>query len=323
MRPLLAAALAFMPLAAPARTLLVGDGREFPLPSSAIAAAHDGDIILIDPGSYFDCATVAQNRLEIAGAGPKTVITDKACQGKALLVVDGDEVTIRDLTLARARVPDENGAGIRLQAPSLHVQHVTFDNDQVGILSGASGGQILVEDSFFTSGGVGGDTPLFAVLVGYSVLLRVTNSTFSDVKGGQIFSSAARTEIIGNAIGSGAGDAPASAILVTAGAALIQDNVITIGPNRPRRDAAVALWDDATGTLRHNRLINQTGKPLTLLLDWTWGDPVLDHNIVDRSDEEVSTSGLWRHRISTEYHTRRAEIRAFAGRVKRFIQSHL
>jgi hypothetical protein len=58
---------AFLPLAASARTLLVGEGREFPLPSAEIAGAHDGDTVLINPGSYFDCATVAQNRLEIAG----------------------------------------------------------------------------------------------------------------------------------------------------------------------------------------------------------------------------------------------------------------
>lgn len=68
MKSLLARLLtAFLPLAASARTLLVGEGREFPLPSAEIAGAHDGDTVLINPGSYFDCATVAQNRLEIAG----------------------------------------------------------------------------------------------------------------------------------------------------------------------------------------------------------------------------------------------------------------
>lgn len=325
MRALLAAviAAALLPHAAAARTLTVGQGKEFPLPSAAIAAARDGDTVLIEPGTYFDCATVPQNRLEIAGTGPGVVITDKACQGKALLVLDGNEITIRDLTLARARVPDYNGAGIRLQAPSLHVERVTFENDQVGILSGTTGGQIIVEDCRFHAGGVGGETPLYAVLVGDSVLLRVARSTFQGVAGGQITSSAARTEIVGNTIGTGTGDLPAPAVLITAGAALIEDNVFTVGPNRPRRDAAVAFWDDATGTLRHNRLINQTGKPLTLLLDWSWGDPVVDNNLIERTDDEISTSGIWRHRASSEFRSRKAEARALAGRIKRFIQAHM
>ncbi len=325
MRLVLAGLLAagFLPLAAFGRTLEVGQGKEFAMPSAAIAAAKDGDTIQIDAGGYFDCATVPQNRLTIAGAGPGTVITDKACQGKALLVIDGDEVTVRDLTLARARVPDLNGAGIRLQAPNLTVAHVTFDNDQVGILSGTSGGQIVVEDSRFTRGGVGGETPLFAVLVGDSERLRVKGCTFEGVAGGQITSSAVHTEVVGNQIGTGTGDGPAPAVLVTAGAAVIEDNVITVGPNPPRRDAALALWDGATATISRNRLVNQTGKPLTLLLDWSWGSPVLQGNSVERSDSEVTSSGIWRHRASSEFHTRKAEARAFAGRIKRFVKQYL
>ena len=321
MRLLLAALLLLLPPPAASRTLLVGEGREFPLPSAAIATAQDGDAVLIDAGTYFDCAIVPQSRLEIAGVGPATVLTDKACQGKALLVLGGDQTIVRDLTLARARVPDLNGAGIRLEAPSLHIQRVTFDNDQVGLLSGATGGQILIEDSTFTGGGIGGDTPLFAVLVGDADLLRIVHSNFHDVAGGQISSSAARTDIVGNTIATGVGDGPAPAILVTAGAALIEDNTITVGPNRPRRDAAIMLWDTATGTLRRNRLFNQTGHPLSLLLDWTWGSPALDRNLIERTDDEVTTAGLWRHRASSELRARKAEARALAGRIKRGIQS--
>ena len=72
---------------ASARTLTVGPGREFSTPSAAIASAADGDIVMIDPGQYFDCAVVKASHLTIEGAGPGVVLTDKTCQGKAILVV--------------------------------------------------------------------------------------------------------------------------------------------------------------------------------------------------------------------------------------------
>ena len=60
--------LAFAQCAAPlgagpavARTLEVGETREFKLPSEAIRAARDGDRVVIDPGEYFDCAVVSAN----------------------------------------------------------------------------------------------------------------------------------------------------------------------------------------------------------------------------------------------------------------------
>ena len=321
----LAAAVAAALIAGPvaARTLTVGDGREFKLPSEAIKAAQDGDTVLIEPGRYFDCAIVERNRLTIAGNGEGVALTDKACQGKGLLVILGDHVTVRDLTLARARVPDGNGAGIRLEAPNLLLRRVTFDNDTVGLLSGTPGGDIRIEQCAFTEGGAGGEDPKYAVMAGRSDLLHIERSTFRDVKGGQISSAATRTEIVGSWIGDGAGDKPAEAVLITDGALLLEDNTITIGPNAPRRNVAVALWDDATGVLRRNTLINRTEQTMTLLLDWTSGSPVLDGNQIGPRDQLETSAGLWRHRASSEFRARKSEARALAGRVKRAIKSLL
>jgi hypothetical protein len=129
-------ALAPTACAAAPTTLHVGPGQTYATPSAAIADASDGDTILIAPGQYFDCATVPQNHLTIAGVGDaaSVVLTDKTCQGKALLVTTGTNITVRNLTLTRARVPDGNGAGIRVEGPDLTVDGVDFINNQDGIL---------------------------------------------------------------------------------------------------------------------------------------------------------------------------------------------
>lgn len=140
-----------------ARTLQVGADKEYKQPSQAAAAARDGDKVVIDPGEYFDCAAWKANKLVIEGAGQKpddTVITDKTCAGKGLFLTDGQDITVRNLTLTRARVPDGNGAGIRMQANNLTVERVRFVNNQNGIMSNNDiAGTLLIRDSTFIANG--------------------------------------------------------------------------------------------------------------------------------------------------------------------------
>ncbi len=296
----------------------MGPNQPFLLPSAAARAAQDGDTVLIDPGEYYDCAVWTQSHLVIAGVRPGVVITDTTCQGKALFVITGDDTTIRDLTLARARVPDRNGAGIREEGQGLIVRRVQFVDNQVGLLDGSEvGGEIIISDCGFEGGGIGGERPTFAVLVNAVSLLRIEGSTFKHVNGGQISTSAARTELSGNQIEAGTGEEPAVAILSASGHLVMEDNNLSIGPHLSRLNAAVLVMGQDSPELRRNRLLNGTGRPATLLLAWTSGHPLLEGNLVEPGDAELSTAGLWQHRASALYHGTKDGARAVAGQVKR------
>ncbi len=303
--------------AAGARTLSVGAHQPFLLPSAAAHAAQDGDTVLIEPGEYYDCAVWTQNHLIIAGARPGVVITDTTCQGKALFVVTGNDTTIRDLTLARARVLDRNGAGIREEGQGLILRRVHFVDNQVGLLDGSAGaGEITISDCSFEGGGFGGERPTFAVLVNAVSLLRIEGSTFKHVNGGQISTSAARTELSANQIEAGTDEEPAVGILSASGHLVMEDNNLSIGPHLSRLNAAVLVTGENSPELRRNRLLNSTGQPATLLLAWTSAYPLLEGNLVEPSDAELSTTGLWQHRASALYHGTKDGVRAVAGQVK-------
>ena len=303
-----------------ARTLTVGPGQPYATPSLAARAAEDGDTVLIEPGEYYDCAVWTRNRMTIAGNGPGVVITDTTCHGKALFIVRGTDITIRDLTLTRARVADGNGAGIRLEGQGLILERVRFVNNQVGLLSGFVGpGEIHIRDCTFERGGGGGDHPLFAVWVWGAALLRIENSTFAGVKGGQISTGIRRTELIGNRIGTGTGEAPAVAVLATNSDLVIEDNVLSIGPNAPRLAAAVLVTGESSVTLRRNRLVNDTRQPAAMLLHWTGTTPVAADNTVEPGDTVLSTSGVWRHRMSGVYHQSKDAILGTMRQVKRWV----
>ena len=228
-----------------ARTLVVGKGQEFEQLSAAAASATDGDRVTIQPGEYFDCAVWKANGLVVEGAGDPAavVITDKSCQGKALFVTQGDHITIRNLTLTRARVPDGNGAGIRAEGQDLLVEGVRFINNQNGILSGVQGGAMTVRDSLFERNGTCEAACAHGMYVNHLDFLKVERSRFVGTKQGHhIKSRARRTEVTDAVIEDGTEGTASYAIEVPNGGTLIvRGTSIQKGPKADNHSAAIVI----------------------------------------------------------------------------------
>jgi len=231
---------------AQARVLEVGPDKTFKVPSEAIAAAADGDRILIAPGDYFDCAVVRQSNVVIEGSGPGggATMTDKVCQGKAILVTTGNGITVSNLTLTRARAPDGNGAGIRAEGASLIVEQVRFINNQNGILTGApANATLVVRDSQFLHNGACQNACAHGVYAGTIALLRVEHSRFFETQEAHaIKSRAARTEVLGCDIEGGTKGTSSYLIEVPNGGSLVaRDNRLEKGPQSHNHTAAIII----------------------------------------------------------------------------------
>ncbi len=234
-------------LPATARTIEVGPDRPMKTPSEAAAAAQDGDHIVIAAATYFDCAVWRANNLVIEGTGQPsdTVITDKACMGKALFVTTGRDITVRNLTLTRARVPDGNGAGIRMEGRNLTVERVRFINNQNGILtiSRAPGSALMIRDSAFVRNGVCEKTCSHGIYAGHLDLLHVERSKFAETRQGHhIKSRAGRTEVIDCDIEDGP-EGTASYLIEApnGGSVLIRGNTLQKGPKAENRSTAISI----------------------------------------------------------------------------------
>ncbi len=245
MSRLLVCLLLLMSGAAQARTLDVGETKEFKTPSAAAAVAKDGDHIAIQPGSYFDCAVWTANKLTVEGIGDanKVVITDKSCMGKALFVTVGEGITVRNLTLTRARVPDGNGAGIRGEGQNLTVDNVRFVNNQNGIMSGLPAGKMTIRNSLFDSNGVCLNACAHGIYIGAADLVRIENSRFFGTKQGHhIKSRARRTEVIGCTIEDGPdGTASYEIELPNGGSLVARGNTIQKGPKAENHSAMISI----------------------------------------------------------------------------------
>ena len=265
---------------ASAVTLQVGPGQQYKMPSQAIAAAHNGDTVTIAPGTYFDCAMVRQNNLTITGAGPNTVLTDKTCAGKAILVIDGSDVTVKNLTLQRARVADGNGAGIRAEGGSLTVDGVRFFNNQDGILAAPNpkatirilNSNFVDNGSCVASGGCG-----HAIYVGQLALLEVVHTRFFDTQQGHNVKSRARKTIVKDCtIEDGPNGTSSYQIDIPNGGSLIAEgNMMEKGPKSGNHGTAISIGEEGVNqptpeiVVKGNTLINHTGHPTVFVRNIT------------------------------------------------------
>lgn len=180
--------------------LSVGAERGLKVPSAAARIAHDGDVIEIDAGVYVkDAAVWRQNRLTIRAVGGRVHLrADGAhAEGKAIWVLKGNETTIEGVEFSGAKVPDQNGAGIRLEGAGLTLRDCYFHDNEDGILAGpGKTSDIVIEHSEFAHNGFGdgqshniyiGNVRSFTLrfsyvhhaLVGHNVKSRAQKSTIT------------------------------------------------------------------------------------------------------------------------------------------------
>jgi hypothetical protein len=234
---------------AQARVLEAGAGQAYKLPSQAIAAAQDGDTVKIAAGTYYDCAIVRASNLTIEGTGPdgSAILTDKTCAGKGLLITQGNDITIRNLTLQRARVRDNNGAGIRAEGTNLTIDKVKFINNQDGILTTNNpNSTILIKNSEFLRNGDCDRYCAHGIYIGHVKLLRVEHSVFAETKRAHhIKSRALRTEVIGCDIHDGpTGTASYLIEAPNGGTLIVRDNKLEKGPMAENHTAAIMIGSE-------------------------------------------------------------------------------
>jgi hypothetical protein len=140
-----------------AETLEVGPGKTYATPCAAFAAAQAGDVVEIDAagnGTYDgDVCALLVDDLTVRGVNGRAHVDadGQNAQGKAIWVVQGNDVTLENVELSGAEVPDLNGAAIRAEGNNLTIRGSYFHDNQEGILGGA--GELLIESTEFARNG--------------------------------------------------------------------------------------------------------------------------------------------------------------------------
>ena len=231
-----------------ARFTVVETGQTFDRLQLAVDAIGDSrGTIAIAPGRYADCAVQNAGHVSYMSAEPGAAVFDgRTCEGKAALVLRGRGAEVSGLVFQNMRVPDFNGAGIRLEQGDLTVAESWFRDSEQGILTGDDGrGRIVVDRSTFTRLGTcdGAAGCAHSIYTGEYGHLRVTRSRFEEGRGGHyVKSRAARVEIASSSFDDARGKATNYMIDLPEGAAgQISNNWFVQGRDKENYSAFIAV----------------------------------------------------------------------------------
>jgi hypothetical protein len=226
-------------------------GRSFYRLDDAVKSLGEGSgTIIVAPGRYPDCAVFGGANITIRAAQPSTAIFEGgACDGKGTLVLRGLSATIDGLVFKGISVPDNNGAGIRLEKGDLTVTRSTFLDSQQGILSNEDRqASITVERSTFAGlGGCPGGQCSHSMYIGDVASLTVNRVRFERGTGGHYLKSrAARIDVINSSFDDSAGRQTNYAIdLPNGSTGRIAGNVFVVGKNKENHSAIIAVAAEA------------------------------------------------------------------------------
>jgi len=274
---------------------LVETGAGFRHLADAIGAVGEGTgTILVADGTYRECAVQGAGTITIRARTRGGAIFDGAtCEGKAALVLRGAGATIDGLVFRNLRVPDGNGAGIRLERGDLTVSDTAFRDSEEGILAGSDEqGRVVIDRSTFH--GLGRcDRDLdcaHSLYIGHYGTLTITRSRFEAGRGGHyVKSRALRVDISDNSFDDSQGHATNYMIDLPAGATgRIDGNVMVQGRDKENYSAFIALGaeggeqssDGLEISGNRARFVPGVVRSSAFLADWTGARLALGDNIL-------------------------------------------
>jgi hypothetical protein len=226
---------------------VVESSERFTRLQDAVNAIGQGQgTIRISPGRYRDCAVQEAGRIAFVAERPGSAIFDGGmCEDKATLVLRGLGSRVDGLVFLHTKVPDGNGAGIRMEKGNLTVTETKFADGQCGILSADDpGSSISIDRSTFSGLGKHPDgTGAHALYIGGYGALKITRTRFERGTGGHyVKTRAPRIELTQSSFDDSQGRTTNYMIDLSTGASgLIANNVFVQGRDKENYSTLIAV----------------------------------------------------------------------------------
>jgi hypothetical protein len=280
--------------------LTVGPDGAYQTIGAAVAAAQNGDLILVAPGTYVNDFADVTSQITIAGAGGMVnlVATEPLPNEKGIFIVD-NSCQIDNFTFQGAAIPDSeggNGAGIRYQGGTLVLDNDAFLDNQNGIMGSAvdnlpQNDVTITDCTFDNNGQSSGPNAGYThnIYVGFGVdSVVATHDVFERANVGHEFKSRAESNYVSNDIFYDGPDGTASYSidLPDGGADTVSGNVIEKGPDTQNNNIIHFGGEGipyAGSALRvtGNDFVNELGASAVAVLNQTTLEVSITGNIFD------------------------------------------
>ena len=251
-------------------------GRSYRSLADAVTAIGDGEgTIRIAPGRYRDCAVQLAGRIAYRAERPLTAILDGGiCEGKAVLVLRGRGATVDGLIFEHLRVPDGNGAGIRIEKGPLTVTRSIFRDSEEGILGGGDDATADIRIDRSTFSGLGrcdrGLSCAHSIYLSAYRSVTVRRSRFEKGRGGHyVKSRSGRIDISDCSFDDSQGRATNYMIDLPEGASgRIERNIFVQGADKENHAALIAVAAEVRRNPSDNLVVAGNRAHLARAADW-------------------------------------------------------
>ena len=278
-----------LPAITSAAILRVGPGKPFATPCAALAAAHDGDNIQIDPILYTgDVCAFSQNNLTIQGVnGRAHIAAGKQSAGdKGIWVPSGSNLVVENIEFSGATSTSNNGAGIRASGRNWTIRNCVFHDNQEGILeSNIAGSHVLIEYTEFNRNGFA-DGFSHNVYIGHvaSLMFRF-NWSHNSIVGHLLKSRAAVNYVLYNRLTDELGTGSYELNIPNGGTSYVLGNLIQQG-TRSQNPAIISYLEEGVDShnpgmqlyLVNNTFVNDLSKGLFVQIGQADTVPVVIRN---------------------------------------------
>ncbi len=274
--------------------------------AETLREAEEGATIIVGAGIYEEAATLRASRVTIRGE-LGAHLRGVAAEGKAALVIKGDDVVIEGLECSEIKVPNGNGACIRAEGTNLTLRRVHFHDSQEGLLGG--NGLLVIEDSVFQRLGGDRETEIgqaHGIYASHRVTrleLRRNRFLASKEEGHEIKSRARSTLIEDNVIASLDGVDSRLIDIPNGGEVVIRGNVLEIGPNSSNPDLIglglergnnPELDHEANNALiENNTIIIDYGPPTRMINVRDFPEPLVRNNVMIGGTPQPDGGNRW------------------------------
>jgi len=254
------------------------DGKEFFSLEEAKSAIVDGSQIYLKAGIYTQGVYIKEDNISIIGED-NVIFDDAAVDGKAALVLSGDNVLVESIECQNISVRDHNGACIRFEGKNLTVRNLYAHDSQSGIMTSHNyEGFLHVEFSKFE---------------------RLGGKALSTGKEGSGLKSRSRKTVVKNSILASL-DAKDSRLIDVAnyGELIIQDSILQQGNNSSNSQLISYGLEKVKNNFEVNRIVIRNN---LLLLDREKANVIIMHkqaNTVEIYDNTIVGDFLYPNEFS-------------------------
>ncbi len=271
---------------------------------------QNGDVIEIDAGTYTNQQGVwTASDITLRGVGGRAHIVAAATitNEKAIWVTQGSNTRIENIEFSGAAVPDENGAGIRMEGNDIAICGSSFHDNETGILGGSN--RVLVEYSEFYDNGIG-DGQTHNIYIGQIARFTMRYSYSHHCNEGQLVKTNAEENYIlyNRIMDEDDGNSNYQINFSKGGLSFVIGNILQKGPNSGNSGALITSGSEGLTNPRqkmyiiNNTMVNDLGSNLVAYIHNQSGSEtaVVTNNLLVGNDTVVDGSSTQTTNLQTE-----------------------